>query len=391
MSMNSFWIIFKKELMDIFRDKKTLVFTILLPIILYPAMFKIIDSTMKDTTKSIEKNITIAYKGSESSSVYLMLKKLNNITIDNTGNSNEKLKKGKISLIIEAPEDFDLKISNKTEATIKIIYDRDSNKSALASSLIKDNLDNYNKSIVYDRLNENGIDTNILTPFQVKEETLNNQDDNAIAFGILSVLPTILIIFMISPTIGIAADLVAGEKERNTFEALLSTSVGRMSIFWGKLMAISSVAFITLIITLTSMIASMLYIFSIEGKLSIPIVAFGVIGIVSLFVLISLSSIEISISMFARSMKEANTYLGGFIIPVMILTYIPFMMDSKNIGFLFFNIPIVNAVVVMKEAISGVFNPTHIAVVLSWHIVYVIATVFLAKFMFSKEEVVFRS
>ncbi len=391
MSMNSFWIIFKKELMDIFRDKKTLVFTILLPIILYPAMFKIIDSTMKDTTKSIEKNITIAYKGSESSSVYLMLKKLNNITIDNTGNSNEKLKKGKISLIIETPEDFDLKISNKTEATIKIIYDRDSNKSALASSLIKDNLDNYNKSIVYDRLNENGIDTNILTPFQVKEETLNNQDDNAIAFGILSVLPTILIIFMISPTIGIAADLVAGEKERNTFEALLSTSVGRMSIFWGKLMAISSVAFITLIITLTSMIASMLYIFSIEGKLSIPIVAFGVIGIVSLFVLISLSSIEISISMFARSMKEANTYLGGFIIPVMILTYIPFMMDSKNIGFLFFNIPIVNAVVVMKEAISGVFNPTHIAVVLSWHIVYVIATVFLAKFMFSKEEVVFRS
>ena len=391
MSMNSFWIIFKKELMDIFRDKKTLVFTILLPIIMYPAMFKIIDSTMKDTTKSIEKNITIAYKGSESSSVYLMLKKLNNITIDNTGNSNEKLKKGKISLIIETPEDFDLKISNKTEATIKIIYDRDSNKSALASSLIKDNLDNYNKSIVYDRLNENGIDTNILTPFQVKEETLNNQDDNAIAFGILSILPTILIIFMISPTIGIAADLVAGEKERNTFEALLSTSVGRMSIFWGKLMAISSVAFITLIITLTSMIASMLYIFSIEGKLSIPIVAFGVIGIVSLFVLISLSSIEISISMFARSMKEANTYLGGFIIPVMILTYIPFMMDSKNIGFLFFNIPIVNAVVVMKEAISGVFNPTHIAVVLSWHIVYVIATVFLAKFMFSKEEVVFRS
>ncbi|BAH07711.1 hypothetical protein CKR_2660 [Clostridium kluyveri NBRC 12016] len=391
MSMNNFWIIFKKELMDIFRDKKTLIFTILLPIIMYPAMFKIIDFTMKDTTKSIEKNITIAYKGNESSSVYTMLKNLNNITIDNTGNANEKLKKGKISLIIEAPEDFDFKVSNKTEATVKIIYDKDSSKSSLASSLIKDTLDNYNKSIVYGRLNEEGINTDILTPFQVKEETLDNQNDNTIAFGILSVLPTILIIFMISPTIGIAADLVAGEKERNTFEALLSTSVKRMSIFWGKLMAISSVALITLIVTLASMIASMLYIFSSEGKLSIPIGAFIVIGIVSLFVLIALSSIEISISMFARSMKEANTYLGGFIIPVMILTYIPFMMDSKNIGFLFFNIPIVNAVVVMKEAIAGVFNPTHITVVLLWHIVYVIATVFLAKFMFSKEEVVFRS
>lgn len=389
--MNNFWIIFKKELMDIFRDKKTLVFTILLPIIMYPVMFKIIDFTMKDTTKSIEKNITISYKGSTNSSVYTMLKDLNNITIDNKGNANEKLKKGKISLIIEAPEDFDLKISNKTKATVKIIYDKDSNKSSLASSLIKKTLDNYNKSIVYERLNEEGINTDILTPFQIKEETLDNQNDNAIAFGILSILPTILIIFMISPTIGIAADLVAGEKERNTFEALLSTSVGRMSIFWGKLMAISSVALITLIVTLASMIASMLYIFSSDGKLSIPIGAFIIIGLVSLFVLIALSSIEISISMFARSMKEANTYLGGFIIPVMILTYIPFMMDSKNIAFPFFNIPIVNAVVVMKEAISGVFNPTHITVVLLWHIVYVIATVFLAKFMFSKEEIVFRS
>lgn len=206
MSINNFWIIFKKELMDVFRDKKTLVFTILLPIIMYPAMFKIIDFTMKDTTKSIEKNITIAYKGSESSSVYTMLKNLNNITIDNTGNASEKLKKGKISLIIEAPEDFDFKVSNKTEATVKIIYDKDSSKSSLASSLIKDTLDNYNKSIVYKRLSEEGINTDILTPFQVKEETLDNQNDNALAFGILSVLPTILIIFMISPTIGIAAD-----------------------------------------------------------------------------------------------------------------------------------------------------------------------------------------
>ena len=230
-----------------------------------------------------------------------------------------------------------------------------------------------------------------MTPFEVKEETVGKQDSNSIGIQILNILPTILIIFMISPTIGIAADLVAGEKERGTFEPLLSTSAGRMSIFWGKLIAISSVAFITLIVTLASMIGSMLYIFSGGGKIGISIGAFAIIGIISLFVLVALSAVEISISIFARSMKEANTYLGGFIVPVMILTYIPFMMDAKSIGFLFFNIPIVNAVVVMKEAIAGVFNPVHISVVLGWHIVYVAAAVFLAKFMFSKEEVVFRS
>ncbi|MEY8001412.1 ABC transporter permease subunit [Clostridium sp. Mt-5] len=391
MQVNNFWVILKKELTDIFRDRKTLIFTILLPIIMYPAMFKIIDLTMKNTTDSLQKNITIAYRGDKNSSIHKMLKNMKNITMDNSGDESEKLKKGKIALIIDVPENFDSKVAGEDKTNIKIIYDKDSNKSSMASSIIKDIFNKYSASIVDGRLQAKGINSRILTPFEIKEETLSKQDDSPIAAGILSVLPTILIIFMISPTIGIAADLVAGEKERGTFEPLLSTAVGRMSIFWGKLMAISSVALITLIVTLASMIGSMLYIFSGGGEFTIPIGAFALIGIVSVFVLIAISSIEISISIFARSMKEANTYLGGFLVPVMILTYVPFMMDAKNIGFMFFNIPIVNAVVVMKEAIVGIFNPVHIAVVLGWHIVYVVATVFLAKVMFSKEEVVFRS
>ncbi|MCI1944994.1 ABC transporter permease [Clostridium luticellarii] len=389
--MSNFWIVLKKELVDIFRDRKTLIFTILLPIIMYPAMFKIIDFTMKDTTESIQKNVAIAYRGQEDSSIHKILKNMKNITIDNSGNVDEKLKKGDISLIVDVPEDFDSKVAAEGSTNIKIIYDQDSNKSSMASSMIKDTFDKYSKSVIDGRLQAKGIDSQLLTPFEIKEQTLSKQDNNPIAFGILSVLPTLLIIFMISPTIGIAADLVAGEKERGTFEPLLSTAVGRMSIFGGKLMAISSVALVTLIVTLASMIGSMLYIFSDGGGVTISPGAFVVMGVVSVFVLIALSSIEISISIFARSMKEANTYLGGFIVPVMILTYVPFMMDAKNIGFLFFNIPIVNAVVVMKEAIAGIFNPMHISVVLGWHVVYVIATVLLAKVMFSKEEVVFRS
>ncbi|MBV4416722.1 ABC transporter permease [Clostridium tyrobutyricum] len=389
--MNNFWVILKKELTDIFRDKKTLIFTILLPIIMYPAMFKIIDSTIEHTTNSVKKNVVIAYRGDENSSIYKILKSMNNITIDKSGNEDEKLKKGKISIIVDVPKDFDSKISSENKTNINIIYDEDSNKSNMAYSMLKETFDKYSNNIVNNRLKSKGISESVLTPFDIKQSTLSKQSGDSMAQGILNVLPTIIIIFMISPTIGIAADLIAGEKERGTFEPLLSTSAGRMSIFFGKLAAISSVALITLIVTLGSMLGSMIYIFSSGGQFTIPLRAFAVIGIVSIFVLVALSSIEISISIFARSMKEANTYLGGFIVPVMILTYIPFMMDAKNISFAFFNIPVVNAVVVMKEAIVGIFNPTHILIVILWHIVYVIAAVMLARFMFSKEEVVFRS
>ncbi|MBL4931380.1 ABC transporter permease [Clostridium paridis] len=389
--MSNFLVVLKKELMDLFRDKKTLIFTILLPVIMYPVMFKIIDTTMKDTQNSVTKNITIAYKGDTESSIYKMLKGSSNITIDNEGNVEDKLNKGKLSLIVDVPKDFDSKVISEGQTDLKIVYDENSNKSAMAASALREMLDGYSKSIVDSRLQAKGISTQVLTPFEIKQETLWNKKDNPMGAAILNILPTILIIFMISPTIGIAADLVAGEKERGTFEPLLSTAVGRTSIFWGKLGAIASVAFITLITSVAAMLGSMMYIFSTGSSLSIPIGAFGVIAVIAIFVLVALSSLEIAISIFARSVKEANTYLSGLLIPVMILTYIPFMMDAKSIGILFFNIPIVNAVVVMKEAIAGIFNPAHLGIVLGWHIVYVIVSVIFARYMFSREEVVFRS
>ena len=389
--MSNFLVVLKKELMDLFRDKKTLVFTILLPVIMYPVMFKIIDTTMKNNQNSVSKNITVAYKGDTESSIYKMLKGSSNITIDNEGNMDDKLDKGKISLIIDVPKDFDSKVTSEGQTNLKVIYDENSNKSAMAASALREMLDSYSKSIVDSRLQAKGISTQVLTPFEVKQETLGNKTDNPMGVAILNMLPTILIIFMISPTIGIASDLVAGEKERGTFEPLLSTAVGRTSIFWGKLGAIASIAFITLITSVAAMLSCMMSIFTTGSCLSIPMGAFGVIAVISVFVLVALSSLEIAISIFARSVKEANTYLSGLLIPVMILTYIPFMMDAKSIGLLFFNIPIVNAVVVMKEAIAGIFNPVHLGIVLGWHILYVIISVVFARYMFSREEVVFRS
>ena len=222
--MNNFWVILKKELTDIFRDKKTLIFTILLPIIMYPAMFKIIDSTIEHTTNSVKKNVVIAYRGDENSSIYKILKSMNNITIDKSGNEDEKLKKGKISIIVDVPKDFDSKISSENKTNINIIYDEDSNKSNMAYSMLKETFDKYSNNIVNNRLKSKGISESVLTPFDIKQSTLSKQSGDSMAQGILNVLPTIIIIFMISPTIGIAADLIAGEKERGTFEPLLSTS-----------------------------------------------------------------------------------------------------------------------------------------------------------------------
>ena len=75
----------------------------------------------------------------------------------------------------------------------------------------------------------------------------------------------------------------------------------------------------------------------------------------------------------------------------MILAFIPMYMDVKNISMLFLNIPIINSICVMKEVMIGIYNTTHILIVLAWHIFYVVLALIIAKVLFSREELIFRS
>ncbi len=118
---------------------------------------------------------------------------------------------------MDVPKDFDSKISSENKTNINIIYDEDSNKSNMAYSMLKETFDKYSNNIVNNRLKSKGISESVLTPFDIKQSTLSKQSGDSMAQGILNVLPTIIIIFMISPTIGIAADLIAGEKREGDF------------------------------------------------------------------------------------------------------------------------------------------------------------------------------
>ena len=102
-------------------------------------------------------------------------------------------------------------------------------------------------------------------------------------------------------------------------------------------------------------------------------------------------ALQLAISIYAKSFKEAQTYLSPITIIAMVLIYMVMMKDPKNIGMLYFNIPLTNGVCLMKEFLAGIYNYTHIAITFGWIIVYIVASISFARYMFSKEEVIFRT
>lgn len=398
--MSNFFTILKKELIDIIRDRKTIAFTILLPILIYPVLFQVMSVTMKSSQEDAKKEINIVINGDKDSNLSKLLTSQENIKEKNYDNPKKALKDGDLQLIINIPSNVDEEIASGNSVDLEILIDDQSEKSTIAGSMVESLINDYSKSIVESRLSELNVDSKILNPINIETKSGINEDgtNNSNANTILGMIPALIVIMLLSPTMGLAADLGAGEKERGTFEPLLSTSVNRNSILWGKITTISIVSVLTLLLSMVSLLVSFKgFVNSVtEGigesiNLNINIITILFIILFCIFIIIFMSTLQVVISISARSTKEANTYLSGLIIPIMILAFIPIYMDVKNIGIIFFNIPIINSICVMKEIMIGIYNTTHILIVLAWHIFYVVLALIVAKILFSREELIFRS
>lgn len=398
--MNNFFTILKKELIDIIRDRKTIAFTILLPILIYPVLFQVMSITMKSSQEDAKKEINVVINGDKDSNLSKLLTSQENIKEKNYDNPKKALKDGDLQLIINIPSNVDEEIEKGNSVDLEILIDDQSEKSTIAGSMVESLINDYSKSIVESRLSELNVDSKILSPINIETKSGINEDgtNNSNANTILGMIPALIVIMLLSPTMGLAADLGAGEKERGTFEPLLSTSVNRNSILWGKITTISIVSVLTLLLSMVSLLVSFKgFVNSVsegmgEGiNLNINIITILFIILFCIFIIIFMSTLQVVISISARSTKEANTYLSGLIIPIMILAFIPMYMDVKNIGIIFFNIPIINSICVMKEIMIGIYNTTHILIVLAWHIFYVVLALIVAKILFSREELIFRS
>jgi len=210
-------------------------------------------------------------------------------------------------------------------------------------------------------------------------------------------LPLMLVIYSVSGPLSSAIDLGVGEKERGTLEPLLTTKAGRLSLLWGKFLAITIVGLMTTIATMVGIFIAMKQNSSAFGSsvamsgIGISPEALIIIGVLIVFLTMAFGALELSISIYARSFKEASTYNSPLMIIAFIPAYATYMLDAKNIPFMYFNIPVANVVCVLKELIAGIYNYNHIAITSVWIVVYVAACMLFARFMFSREEVIFRT
>lgn len=211
--------------------------------------------------------------------------------------------------------------------------------------------------------------------------------------SIASIIPLILVLMTITGAVYPAIDLTAGERERGTMEALISTPVPRFALLFSKYIAIVSVSILTAIVNVLGMFVTL----SVGGLGRAILGAEGfpwslLIQIFPLLVLFSgfFAAILLAICCVAKSFKEAQAYL----IPVMLVSIGPgilSVMPGVNLTPNMAVVPLFNMILLARDVLVGHFQWLPAIITLGSTIVYSIAVMIVASKLFGRHAIVQQS
>jgi sodium transport system permease protein len=303
-----------------------------------------------------------------------------------------------VRVVLDFEKDYKAKLEESKPFVIKLLYDKSQTKSEGSISIVSEAIAEFNKKIVSDRLTAIGVDDEILEPAKIESTNVANEDKTSLS--ILSmILPIIIVILISAGGTAAATDLVAGEKERNTFEPLLTTKAGRSSLLIGKYLTVTLFSFVSAI---TSILGMVLGYCLAPGSMSmgtgaqlsgfsIPGLAIILALLISVLMGMTFAGIQIALSTYAKSFREAQTYLSFLIIIAMIPGYATILMQPNEIPLYMFVVPVLNTISAFKIVLGLNINYAYLTLALVSSVVYVLISLKIAVSLFKRKNVLFRS
>lgn len=325
--MNGMKQIFSKEIARVFKDKKMVFSTFLLPVLIMVFIMAIVNSLVGSMMEDIEEHNPVVYIQNEPQSLkeYLKMGKFQYevkeiSSKEDRGRAEGEILDGSADLIVEFPKEFEKMIADYQSGDeipqIKTFYNPSEDYSQAAYNEISEGtLEGYRQALLSQRVGELSQIT-VFTVNSDNEDMVIQDDDKAGGKALGMMLPYFITILLFAGALGIGADMIAGEKERGTMASLLVSPVKRSSIALGKvfsLMVISGLS--SLVYVVVMVIFAPLMMDSMTGtdgsglNLQLNVQQIVMMGVLLVAIAFLYSAVIALLSVFAKSTKEANSYV----------------------------------------------------------------------------------
>ncbi|NHZ87936.1 ABC transporter permease subunit [Massilia sp. CCM 8733] len=397
------WTVYFKELLELLRDRKTFIFTLLLPIVAMPMIFgglAYLSSTI--FKKAQHKELSYAVFGKEHapglSERFKREKGLREVSMANEGAIKAAIDSDRITFAIVIPAGFEEAMAAHRQARVTLHYN---NAVALdmTHKRVAAVIETHNRALREQALSAMNMSQAelrfALNPIELEElSTAGTRERVGSLVG--GFLPYILLMVCLMAAMYPAIDLGAGEKERGTLETLLLAPISRTALVLAKFLVLFTVGLTSALLMVASM-GLLLAVFggSLEGGLAQMVRAIGArdLAMVALMLVPTaaiFASILLSISIYAKSYKEAS----GMISPLMMLLIVPIvvaMMPGVELNWFWSMVPLTNVSLAMKELVKGTMDYRMFSAILLSTTLIAGALLAWCRWWFNREDVLFRN
>lgn len=396
MNMKRTGALFKRELKDILRDKKTLFTMVVIPILLYPLLIIGMSVLMSAIMSSqAEKTYLVAFDTDET-----VEKEFETIFEENKEDIGYQIEIVDVSNYEEAldAEEIDAFVRETGEGTYALNYLSAKDKSATAVSALGSAFDIYRENLREQKIEDAGLDVEtLLNPISFQREDLSSTEES-VGNLLGSMMPFFIIVSILLGAIYPAIDVTAGEKERGTLETLLTLPVTNFEMIMSKFLAVSVIACVSAMLNVFSMGGAMVFLvsstmssvadmnISIHYETFIPGILFTLI--VMMFFALLVTAVCMCTCVFAKSFKEANNYATPVMLIFMFGSYVT-MIPDMELTAQTAAIPIVNVALMVEGLFQFSYNYGLFAIVLFSNVAYSLLAIMILGKIYNSEAVLF--
>ena len=327
-SLRRIWVIFRKEVTDNARDRRSL-FSAFSSSLIGPALLLILIVIVGKSIFSddVQDRLVLPVSGPENSPFLIQYLEQNGVeVVPPPANPESAVRGGDVEFVLIIPEGYAEDFLAGRPASIRLVLDTSRTSSIRSIERVRNLLESYGSQIAALRLMARGVNPLVVQPLAIERMDVATPQSQVLIF--LNMMPYFVILVVFLGGMYVIIDTTAGERERGSLEPLLINPAARWEFVIGKLAAALPFATFTVFLTLVAF-AIGFNLFPLEDyvgfKMTIDLTALAWIFLISLPMILLASALQMIVATFTRSFKEAQTYVA----------FLPFFPALPGLGLAF--------------------------------------------------------
>lgn len=387
--MSGFRVVLVKECRDNLRDRRTILASFSLAL-LGPALFiALMGFVLNTTLGEAREAFRLAVVGAEHAPTLVEYLRRQNVEVAELDlvDPQRAVREGEASLVLVIDADYPQRYRDGLVNAVTLVHDSASFGTARRDLMLaRELLHGYGRKLGVLRLQLRGVDPAVLTPIRVVDVDIATPAARALT--ILATLPYLLVLVIFMGGFYLAIDATAGEREHGSLEPLLSQPVSRTQLVLGKIAAASAFSAVSLVLFLFSLSVSLPLapLHRVGMSLSLGLMPSLAIFAVAIPLIVLGAALLTAVASFARSYKEAQTYLTMVILVPTLPLIITQMLDLRP-SLAMMLLPSFSQASLITRIIEGASVPwSHVAVSLAATAACAAVVVWLAITLYRRER-----